>query len=157
MERRRYMRKARRSDLDQMTAIGISAFDNDPQWIFRYPHRKAFATDHYEYTRRRYEEWLEASLGPCCTIMVVEGPSKENPSVNKVLGFCIWKMPTRMSEHNDKSLSSVLFYTSENLSSNEAYTALFSEAASQRQTTGRQREEYGRFPRWYRTRAACMV
>lgn len=46
------------SDLESILHIGLSAMPMDPQWNYRFPHRRAFPQDQHDATRRRYREFL---------------------------------------------------------------------------------------------------
>ena len=47
------------SDLETILHIGLTAMPMDPQWNYRFPHRRAFPQDQRDATRRRYREFLE--------------------------------------------------------------------------------------------------
>lgn len=46
------------ADIDQVTTVAIAAFPYDPQWDYRYPHRKEFPEAHYKYVRLGFEEYM---------------------------------------------------------------------------------------------------
>ncbi|KAF2102646.1 acyl-CoA N-acyltransferase, partial [Rhizodiscina lignyota] len=90
------IRPARLEDLDHLTYIGIHAFPLEPQWGYRYPFSKSFSEDHWKYTRERYREWLEAARMPQCEIMVAENTDPHDPTITKVVGLSIWRLPGRV-------------------------------------------------------------
>lgn len=89
------IRMARLPDLDDIVEIVISAFRQDPQWCYRFPHAAKYMCDHRRYTRLRYLEYFESVKSGVCTLMVAEMPDKHKPRTRKVVAFSLWQMPGR--------------------------------------------------------------
>lgn len=95
------VRFAQASDIEALTQIGIAAFPFEPQWPYRYPHRKQYPEEHYKHTKIRYTEWLAAATAKQCMIMVAEAPSIEDLAVRKVVALSIWRLPPQFEDRDD--------------------------------------------------------
>ena len=101
------IRPAITPDLGVLTSIALAAWPEDPQWNYRYPYAAEYPEDHAKFTRRRYQEWLEAADSPECTIMVAETARTETDTMDDkvIVGFSIWRIPPRdgMGTQGNKS------------------------------------------------------
>lgn len=46
-------------DLDDLTRIARAGFPDDPEFDYRFPYRKQFPNDNWEWTRQEYKEYLK--------------------------------------------------------------------------------------------------
>ena len=86
------IRKADLSDLDAMVEVALVAMPMDPQWDYRFPHRKHYHEDTLKFTRERFKMFLENESGEW-HVMVADLPSHENSTVLKVTAFAVWRLP----------------------------------------------------------------
>lgn len=88
------IRPAALLDLDVMVSIAMAAMELDPQWNYRFPHRRNFPNDTWHFTRRRYREFLENKSGRW-SVMLAElacprgrsGASVDRP---QTVAFAVW-------------------------------------------------------------------
>ncbi|ETS79398.1 hypothetical protein PFICI_09251 [Pestalotiopsis fici W106-1] len=52
------VRVATMEDLDDLTKIAQAGFPDDPEFDYRFPHRQKYPDDHWRWTRREYEGYL---------------------------------------------------------------------------------------------------
>jgi GNAT superfamily N-acetyltransferase len=80
------LRNGTLADLDSILDIGLAAMPMDPQWNYRFPHRKAFPQDQRDATRKRYREFLENSHGRwSVTVAVMFKGNRVTP-----VAFAVW-------------------------------------------------------------------
>jgi hypothetical protein len=87
------LRAATKADLDQITSLGIAALHDDPIWPYRFPKATEFPEDHRHYSRLRFSEYLENAENGVYAATVVEVPSEEDASVNKIIAMSMWGLP----------------------------------------------------------------
>ena len=87
------LRPATPSDLDAITRLCLAALPDDPIWPYRFPGAKEYPDDHYKYSRLRYAEYLDNVKAGVYQIMLLESPSKEDPSVSVIIAMSIWHLP----------------------------------------------------------------
>lgn len=87
------LRHATLSDLDAITALGLSALPDDPTWPYRFPKAKQFPEDHYRFSRIRYSEYLENAEAGAYAAVLIEAPSKEDPFVTRLIAMSFWALP----------------------------------------------------------------
>lgn len=75
-------------DLEVMLDIGLSAMPMDPQWNWRFPHRRQFPEDTRHFTRQKYREFLEDKTGRW-QVMVADDKSENDVSLVTV-AMAIW-------------------------------------------------------------------
>lgn len=47
------------NDLDDLTRIAQAGFPDDPEFDYRFPYRKQFPEDNWEWTKQEYKEYLK--------------------------------------------------------------------------------------------------
>ncbi|KAK5635989.1 hypothetical protein RRF57_011701 [Xylaria bambusicola] len=87
------VRTATLADLDEITALGVVALQDDPVWPYRFPNAAEYRDDHVKYSRIRFLAYLENAENGGYTVMVVEAPSKENACVKKIIAMSVWVSP----------------------------------------------------------------
>ena len=85
------LRKATIDDLDDLTDIACAAFPMDPQWDYRFPHRKDFPQDHWNHTRMTYKNLLETS-GNIVNLITVQ-TEKDGETVHRSIALAVWDLP----------------------------------------------------------------
>lgn len=85
------LRTATADDLDELADIACAAFPMDPQWDYRFPHRKEFPTDNWNCTRLMYKTLLETSGN---VINVITVPTKKDgATVHRSVALAVWELP----------------------------------------------------------------
>ena len=84
------LRLARKSDLDDITTIGLEAFAKDVEQLYRFPYASSYPDERRKYARMRYSEYLDNNA---CKIMLVQAQSKEDPCIKRLIAFSIWQLP----------------------------------------------------------------
>ncbi|KAI3325230.1 hypothetical protein HD806DRAFT_533821 [Xylariaceae sp. AK1471] len=97
------LRAATKADLDQITSLGIAALHDDPIWPYRFPKAAEFPEDHRHYSRLRFSEYLENVENGVYAATVVEVPSEEDASVNKIIAMSMWGLPGSHLPNTDPS------------------------------------------------------
>ena len=87
------LRHATSSDLDAITALGLSALPDDPIWPYRFPRAQQHPDDHYKFSRIRFSEYLDNAEAGTYAAVVVEAPSKEDASVTQIIAMSLWVLP----------------------------------------------------------------
>ncbi|OAP64295.1 hypothetical protein AYL99_00267 [Fonsecaea erecta] len=77
-------RRAGPADVDDMGRIGLQAMPLDPQWNYRYRHRKEYPKDHEKYIRRKWQKYFDNNDGKW-TVNLIDMPSNED-SDDEVFG-----------------------------------------------------------------------
>lgn len=85
------LRKATIDDLDDLTNIACAAFPMDPQWNYRFPHRKEFEKDHWNHTRTTYKNLL-ATSGNIVNLITVQS-EKDGETVHRSVALAVWELP----------------------------------------------------------------
>jgi ribosomal protein S18 acetylase RimI-like enzyme len=88
------LREASILDLDVMVSIAVAAMPLDPQWDYRFPHRRSYPEDTWLFTRRRYREFLENNRRWWVVLaeLVANPQGKPGSRVDhpKPIAFAIW-------------------------------------------------------------------
>lgn len=94
------LRKATVDDLDDLADIACAAFPMDPQWDYRFPRRKEFPEDNWNYTRLAYKNLLETS-GNIINVITVQ-TEKDGETVHRSIALAVWELPetTRINKFN---------------------------------------------------------
>lgn len=85
-------RVATESDLDEITQVHLEGFTEEPQVHYCYPFRHKYPEDHWKWTRREYERYLEQ---PQKYLMhVLQAPVERNGGgvTLKVVGHSLWNV-----------------------------------------------------------------
>ena len=84
------LRTATSTDLDNITAVACAAFPDDPQWDYRFPHRKEFPEDNYKCTKELYKSMLDIDD---IVINVITTSTKENNETKeKLIALAVWEL-----------------------------------------------------------------
>jgi len=89
------LREATILDLDVMVSIALAAMPLDPQWDYRFPHRRTYPEDTWLFTRRRYREFLENNRRWWVVLAELAGGPQQGKPGNPVhhpqtVAFAIW-------------------------------------------------------------------
>jgi len=85
------IRPATKNDLDDITRIHIEGFTEEPQVHYCYPLRHQYPEDHWKWTRKEYEDFLEQPHK--FVVHVLEAPSESDGSVLlKPVGHAVWNI-----------------------------------------------------------------
>lgn len=85
------LRVATADDLDDLADITCAAFPMDPQWDYRFPHRKQFPKDNWDCTRFTCQSLLET---PGNIINVITVPTeKDGVTVQQAIAVAVWELP----------------------------------------------------------------
>lgn len=76
------------ADVDAITHVIVNAMPLDPQWDYRFPHRRRYPVDHYKYTRMLIEYFLDPAYDDW-RVMVVED-SLEPGGATSIVSFGVW-------------------------------------------------------------------
>ena len=93
------LRPATVNDLDDLARIHIEGFTEEPQVIYCYPYRFQYPEDHWKWTRKEYQNYLEQPTKYLVHVVVV--PIESDGSVIwKPVGLAVWNIavltkPTR--------------------------------------------------------------
>lgn len=80
---------AAKNNLDDITQIHIAGFTEEPDVHYRYPLRHQYPEDHWKWTRKEYESYLEQPQK--FVLHVVEAPSEADGRVfMKPFGLAVW-------------------------------------------------------------------
>ncbi len=88
------IRAANLSDMEEVVEVVLSAMPHDPQWDYRFPHRKEYPKEHLKYTKLLFECFLNQTWDDW-QVMVVEAPSVEDRTVAKVVSISVWDVSFR--------------------------------------------------------------
>ena len=91
MEETMTLRTASIEDLDFLADIACAAFPMDPQWGYRFPHRKRYPRDNWRCTREMYSKVLEDSsviTNVICLKHSADGKEKDHP-----IALAVWEKP----------------------------------------------------------------
>lgn len=90
------VREANLADLDGLVKIAIAAMPMDPQWDYRFPLRRSYAQDTYDFTYLKYQEFMDSPQ--TWRIMVAEhsdpeqcarGAITDEPQ-HTIAAFAVW-------------------------------------------------------------------
>lgn len=88
------LRAASILDLDVMVSIALAAMPLDPQWDYRFPHRRSYPEDTWLFTRRRYREFLENNRRWWVVLAELAATPQGKPGNRvdhpKAIAFAIW-------------------------------------------------------------------
>lgn len=76
-----------------MTAIAIAAFPDDPQELYRFPHRKEYPEEYTHHVRLGLDEYFNRTAAGANTMVCVEAPDKDDGNYTKVIAFGVWDNP----------------------------------------------------------------
>lgn len=85
------LRKATVDDLDDLADIACAAVPMDPQWDYRFPHRKEFPKDNWNATRLMYKTFMETS-GNIINVITVP-TEKDGKTVHRPIALAAWELP----------------------------------------------------------------
>ncbi len=80
------VRTARLDDLDAITTVVQLGFPDDPQFNYRFPYRLKYPEDHWKWTRREYEGYLNQAEK--YAVVVAATPDTED----KPIAVSVWDM-----------------------------------------------------------------
>ncbi|KAF2492839.1 hypothetical protein BU16DRAFT_529110 [Lophium mytilinum] len=83
------LRRASVADLEAMLEIGLAALPMDPQWDYRFPHRRAYPGDTQKYTRMRYREFLEDQHERWVVMLAEQRVAHDSL---KPVAFAVWEV-----------------------------------------------------------------
>lgn len=85
------LRTATIDDLDDLADIACAAFPMDPQWVYRFPHRKEYPEDHWICTRLRYKNMIGRDD---TAINVITIPTKKDEeTIHRPIALAVWELP----------------------------------------------------------------
>ncbi|GJC77406.1 acetyltransferase [Colletotrichum liriopes] len=85
------LREAKESDLDDMTRIHIEGFTEEPQVHYCFPLRKQYPTDHWRWTRKEYQNYLEQPEK--YLVHLLEATTESNDKVvTRPTGLAVWNL-----------------------------------------------------------------
>ena len=87
------LRPATMRDLDEITALALAALPDDPVWPYRFPNATLYPEHYHKYSRLRFWEYLSNAEAGVYEVMLVEVPSKDDPSVPVVIAMSMWQLP----------------------------------------------------------------
>lgn len=87
MEAKYAVRAATPADVDGIVDVVLVAMAHDPQWDWRFVHKREFPEDHYKFTRLLYEEFISPANDDW-HVMLAEAKSPDDSS--KIVGFAVW-------------------------------------------------------------------
>ena len=102
-------RPATKDDLDDLTRIHIEGFTEEPQIHYRYPFRHQYPEDHWKWTRKEYENYLEQPqkyvVYVAEALRYVHGSIAVNP-----IGHAVWNVAvlTEAAKGGKLNVSSIL-------------------------------------------------
>ena len=85
------LRAATADDLDHVADIAWAAFPADPQWDYRFPHRKEYPEDNWRWTRLMYENLM----GDGNAVNVITVPIKKEDGgevVHRPIAVAVWEL-----------------------------------------------------------------
>ena len=85
------LRKATVDDLDDLADIACAACPMNPQWNYRFPRRKEFPKDNWNYTRLSYKNLLE-NPGNVINVITVQ-TEKDGEMVHRSIALAVWELP----------------------------------------------------------------
>ncbi|KAF2803349.1 uncharacterized protein BDZ99DRAFT_482196 [Mytilinidion resinicola] len=83
------LRRASVADLEAMLEIALAALPMDPQWDYRFPHRRAYPSDTRKYTRMRYREFLEDQNERWVVMLAEHRPAQDS---REPVAFAVWEI-----------------------------------------------------------------
>ncbi len=86
------LREATIDDLDYLTDIQVLAFPSDPQWDYRFPHRKKYPGDIKKYTKLRFESFLKNNR---YHVELAEICRTEEGKTMRPVAFAVWDSTVR--------------------------------------------------------------
>ena len=101
MESTLTIRPATEADIGAMTTITMMAYSLNPEWRYRFPRLNLYPEDHHAFLLRRQAGHIDNSIKGTHTVMVVEAPSNQNPSVKKVVALGVWELPGTFTRGGD--------------------------------------------------------
>lgn len=85
------LRTATIDDLDDVIDLACATFPMDPQWDYRFPHRKEFPEDHWKCTRLAYQNLMET---PGNVMNIITIPTKKDGKiVDRPIAVAVWELP----------------------------------------------------------------
>jgi ribosomal protein S18 acetylase RimI-like enzyme len=90
------LRRASVDDLETILDIGLAALPMDPQWDYRFPHRRAYPSDTRKYTMMRYREFLE-DPNERWMVMLAEHRNAHD-ACNEPMAFAVWEVKNIKSQ-----------------------------------------------------------
>lgn len=84
------LRAATTDDLDHLADIVCAAFAMDPQWDYRFPHRKEYPEDNWRCTRLMCKNLMET---PGIAINVITIPTQnDGEEVHRPTAVAVWRL-----------------------------------------------------------------
>ena len=85
------LRTATKADLDGLTRVAQAGFPDDPEWNYRFPHRKEFPEDNWKWTRREYEEYLDQPEKYAVLVVTLKAAVEIDGKVeSKLAALAVW-------------------------------------------------------------------
>ena len=104
------LRGATKDDLDDITRIHIEGFTEEPQVHYCYPLRHQYPEDHWKWTRKEYENYLEQPQK--YVVHVLEALSEADGSiVVKPVGHAVWNVAVLTEAIGMGTLKSLQYFS----------------------------------------------
>jgi hypothetical protein len=105
------LRTATKDDLDAITWIHIEGFTEEPRVHYCYPFRHQYPEDHWKWTRKEYENYLEQPQK--YVVYVLEAPSEADGNiVYKPVGHAVWNIAVLTSALGMGTFKSLQYFIS---------------------------------------------
>lgn len=86
------LRPTTRNDLDDITRIHIEGFTKEPQVLYCYPFRFQYPEDHWKWTRKEYENYLEQPDKYVIHVIETTLETGDGSVVIKPVGLAVWNV-----------------------------------------------------------------
>jgi GNAT superfamily N-acetyltransferase len=83
------LRTATNQDLDDLATIACAAFPADPQWNYRFPHRREFPKDNFKCTRETYKSMLKED-GVVVNVITID--KDDDHQKHKPIALAVWEL-----------------------------------------------------------------
>ena len=85
------LRKANKSDLEDITTVAQAGFPDDPEFDYRFPKRDKYPEDNRKWIRREYQAYLEQPEK--FTVMIITTPvEKDGQVASRAIALAVWDM-----------------------------------------------------------------
>tara|TARA_R110002060_G_scaffold15727_12_gene21975 strand:- start:2066 stop:2506 length:441 start_codon:yes stop_codon:yes gene_type:complete len=85
------LRKADKSDLEDITTVAQAGFPDDPEFDYRFPKRDKYPEDNRKWIKREYQAYLEQPEK--FTVMIITTPVERDGQVaSRAIALAVWDM-----------------------------------------------------------------
>lgn len=88
------IRSAGLQDIEHITNVVLEAMPDDPQWDYRFVHKRKFPEDHRHFTSLLYKQFVDPSNDDW-TVMLAEASSAQEAEPRRVVGFAVFDISLR--------------------------------------------------------------